>query len=122
MKDKKEITCIVCPLGCKIIVDTDGKNFKVLNGNKCIKGIEYARAEALNPKRMLTSSVLVKNGERPLVSVKSSLPVPKESIFQVLEEIKKTRVFAPIMIGQILIKNAANTKINIIATKSVKKL
>jgi CxxC motif-containing protein len=122
MTNKKEITCIVCPLGCRIIVDTNGKIFKVLNGNKCIKGIEYARAEALNPKRMLTSSVLVKNGEWPLVSVKSALPVPKESIFQVLEEIKNTTVNAPVKIGQVLIKNSANTKINIIATKSVKKL
>jgi len=122
MASKKQITCIVCPIGCKILVKTDGKNFEVCNGNKCIKGIEYARAEALNPKRMLTSSVLVKNGDWPLVSVKSSRPVPKNRISQVLNEIKKARINAPILLGQILIKNVANTKINIVATKSVKKI
>ena len=84
MKDEKEITCIVCPIGCKILVRTDGKQFEVCNGNKCIKGVEYARAEALDPKRMLTSSVLVNNGEWPLVSVKSSKQIPKNKIFQVL--------------------------------------
>jgi CxxC motif-containing protein len=122
MENKKQITCIVCPIGCKIMVKTDGKNFEVCDGNKCIKGIEYARAEALDPKRMLTSSVFVKNGEWPLVSVKSSEPVPKNSLFTVLDEIKKARVNAPITLGQILINNVANTKINIVATKSVKKI
>ena len=120
MTDKKQITCIVCPIGCKITVKTNGKHFEVCDGNKCIKGVDYARAEALDPKRMLTSSVLVKNGEWPLVSVKSSKPVPKIRIYNVLDEIKKVKVNAPISLGQTIIKNVAKTKINIIATKSVK--
>jgi CxxC motif-containing protein len=121
MKDKKEITCIVCPIGCKILVKTDGNNFEICSGNKCVKGVDYARAEALDPKRMLTSSILVYNGEWPLVSVKSSLPVPKNHIFQVLDEIKRAKVHAPVKLGQIIIKNVSDTKINIIATKTVKK-
>lgn len=119
--DKKDITCIVCPIGCKILIKTNGKHFKILKGNKCKKGTEYARNEALDPRRMLTSSVLVTNGEWPLVSVKSSKPVPKNKIFSVLKEIKKTKVNAPVKSGQIIIKNVANTKINILATKSIKK-
>jgi CxxC motif-containing protein len=122
MTNKKQITCIICPISCKIIVKTDGKNFEVCDGNKCIKGVEYARAEALDPKRMLTSSVLVKNGEWPLVSVKTSKPVPKNRIYYVLDEIKKVRVNAPITLGQTIIKNVAKTKINIVATKSVKRI
>ena len=121
MKDKKEITCIVCPIGCKIIVKTDSKHFEICNGNKCIKGVEYAKSEALDPKRMLTSSVLVRKGEWPLVSVKSSKPVPKNKIFQVLKQIKMTKIEAPVEIGQNIIKNVANTEIDIIGTKSVKK-
>ena len=122
MTNEKEITCIVCPIGCKILVKTNGKDFEICNGNKCKKGIEYARSESLDPRRMLTSSVLVNNGEWPLVSVKSSRPVPKNKIFQVLELIKKAKVDAPVTLGQNILKNVANTKINIIATKSVKKL
>jgi CxxC motif-containing protein len=122
MTDKKEITCIVCPIGCKIHVKADEKHFEICNGNKCVKGVDYAKAEALDPKRMLTSSVLVKNGEWPLVSVKSSKPVPKDRLFQVLKEIKKAKVYAPINLGQTILKNVANTKINIVATKSVNKI
>ena len=122
MTDEKEITCIVCPIGCKILVKTDGKQFEVSDSHKCKRGIEYARSEALDPRRMLTSSVLVKAGEWPLVSVKSSKSIPKNKVFEVLKEIKKANIKAPINLGQIIIKNVANTKIDIIATKSIKKL
>ena len=121
MNNKKQITCITCPIGCKILVNTDGKSFELISGNKCKKGIEYARNEALDPRRMLTSSVLVLNGEWPLVSVKSSKPVPKDKIFDVLKEIKKKKIKAPIKIGQKIIKNVSNTGIDIISTKQVLK-
>jgi CxxC motif-containing protein len=121
MTIEQEITCIVCPIGCKILVRATEDQFELLDGNKCKKGIEYARNEALDPKRMLTSSVLVKNGDWPLVSVKSSKPVPKPKILAVLKEIKKAKVDAPVKSGQLIIKNVADTKIDIVATKSIKK-
>jgi CxxC motif-containing protein len=122
MRSDKEITCIVCPIGCKILVDLDGKQIKNLKGNKCKQGIDYALTEALDPRRMLTSSVRLMNGEWPLVSVKSSRPVPKDKIFSVLKEIKRKKLTAPIQLGQIVLDNIANTGINMIATKSIKKV
>ncbi len=122
MITEKKITCIVCPIGCKILVKTDGTQFEIVEGNKCKKGIEYAKNEALDPRRMLTTSALINGGEWPLISVKSSKPVPKEKIFPILKEIKKNAVDAPINSGQTIIKNVANTSIDIVATKSVKKL
>ena len=113
--NKKEITCIICPIGCKIIIKTDGNKFKIVEGNKCKSGVEYARSEALDPRRMLTSSVLVKNGIWSLVSVRTTKPVPKDKIFYFLKEIKKTSVNAPVKFGQILIKNVLETDIDVIA-------
>ena len=118
---EKKITCIVCPIGCKILVKTDGTYFAVVEGNKCKRGIEYARNEAIDPRRMLTTSVLVDGGEWSLVSVKSSKPVPKDKIFHVLKEIKKTKTRAPVKLGQILIKNIMGTDSDIIATKTIEK-
>ncbi len=121
MSEEKEITCIVCPIGCNILVKKDDSNVTILDGNKCKRGVEYARTEALDPKRMLTSSVLVLEGEWPLVSVKSTKPVPKKHLFSVLSKIKKAKVKAPVKLGQVLIKNASNTNIDIIATKNINK-
>jgi CxxC motif-containing protein len=121
MSEEKQITCIVCPIGCKILVRKDGSTVNSIDGNKCKRGIEYARSEALDPRRMLTSSILVLGGEWPLVSVKSSRAVAKKHVFSVLSEIKKANVPAPVRLGQVLIKNVSNTDIDIIATKSINK-
>lgn len=121
MTNELEITCIVCPIGCKILVKSDGKKVDVLSGYKCKKGIDYALYETIDPRRILTSSVLVKNGEWPLVSVKSSKVVPKDKIFDVLVEVKKTIIKAPVKLGDIVIQNVLDTNIDILATKTVKK-
>jgi len=120
--DEKKITCIVCPISCKILIRTDGKQFEVLDGNKCKKGIGYTRNEALDPRRMLTTSILVKGGEWPLVSVRSTQPLPKDKLFIVLKEIRQIVVDAPVKSGQVIIKNIVNTGIDIVATKTVKTL
>ena len=119
MITEKDITCIVCPIGCKILVKIDGTQLEIVEGNKCKRGIEYAKNEVFDPRRMLTTSVLVNDGEWPLVSVKSSKPVPKEKLFSVLKEVGGTAVKAPVKSGQTIIKNAANTGIDIVATKTV---
>ncbi len=121
MSEEKQITCIVCPIGCNILVKKDGSTVKIVDGNKCKRGIDYARSEALDPRRMLTSSVLVIDGEWPLVSVKSSQPVPKDLVFSVLRAIKQEKIKAPVQLGQVIIKNVANTDIDIIATKTINK-
>ena len=120
MTSEKEITCIVCPIGCKILVTNEELKRGVVKGNKCKKGIEYARNEIFDPRRMLTSSVRVTGGEWPLVSVKSSKPVPKEKIFFVLKALHSTTIRAPVQFQQCIIKNVANTGIDIVATKTVR--
>ena len=120
MKDETNITCILCPIGCEIRINK--KNLLIIDGAKCKKGIEYSKNEVLNPKRILTTSILVRNGNIPLVSVKTSKPIPKDKIFEILKIIKKTTVNAPIDIGQIIIKNILDTKSDIIATKSINKI
>ena len=122
MAVEKKITCVVCPIGCEILVKIEDGECRSIKGNKCKRGEEYAINEVLNPKRMLTTSVLVKDGVWPLVSIKTSEPVPKEKLFHVLQEVKKTAVQAPVDSGQIILKNAANTGINIVATKTVPKV
>jgi CxxC motif-containing protein len=109
-------------MGCKFVVGLKNGNCIIEDGKKCKKGREFIINEALNPKRMLTSSIYVKNGIWPLVSVKSSKPIPKEKLNLILKEIKKKKINAPVSIGDIIINNSANTDINIIATKSVKKI
>ncbi len=120
----KEMICILCPNGCNLVVYFDEKNpdgFKVENA-LCPKGKEYAQSEILDPRRTIATSVRVEDGEIPLVSVKIDRPIPKNKIFDVMREIKKLKLKAPIRSGTILISKVAGTEANVIATKTVERV
>ena len=113
---KKAITCIVCPRGCAMTADIQ-ENTITITGNACIRGEKHAIGECTNPVRSLTSIIRVRNREDTMVSVKSAAPVPKEKLFEIMDIIHKTRVNAPIKIGDILIPGVFGT--DIIATKEI---
>ena len=112
----KELTCIVCPRGCRLTIDDDLN----VTGNSCPRGAQYAKDEMTNPKRMITSFMRVKNRENCVVSVKTSTSIPKGMIFQVMEEISKVGVNAPTNIGDVAIKNVLGTGADIVITKNIK--
>lgn len=116
---KKEMTCINCPNGCELILELEKNVIKNITGATCKKGIEYATQEIQDPKRNISSLVRVTNGEMPLVSVRTSSPIPKNKIFDVMEEIKNIEVNAPVKIKQVLIHDVLGLGLNIIATKSI---
>ena len=112
----KELTCIICPRGCHLTID-DNNN---VSGNFCPRGKEYAISELTNPVRTITSSIRVTNREDTLVSVKTSGPIPKGKIFDVMKEIDKLGVEAPTEIGQIAKKDILGLGVDIIITKNIK--
>ena len=112
---KKSFVCIVCPRGCLLTID-DEMN---VTGNTCPRGEAYARSEVTNPTRIITSSVRVNNREDTLVSIKTSAPVPKGRMLEVMEEINKVSVSAPTHIGDVVIKNVLGLDVDIIITKNI---
>ena len=78
--------------------------------------------EIENPKRTIASSVPVKNGDGLMASVRTSRPIPLAKILQVIEEIKKVSVQAPISIGDVILRNPANCDTEIVATRSVERV
>jgi CxxC motif-containing protein len=117
---KKEMICIGCPMGCYLTVDYDGKTVRGVSGNRCKVGLEYAEKEISNPERTLTTTVKVKNGHLPLVSVRTNKPIPKNKIFDTMNLLAKIEVEAPIKIGDPIVQNIFDTGVNVIATKNIK--
>ncbi|MFW9939834.1 MAG: DUF1667 domain-containing protein [Candidatus Thorarchaeota archaeon] len=114
----KEIRCIVCPTGCLVHVENINGEL-VIEGHSCKRGEEYAREEFIAPKRILTTTIRVENGFLPLVPVRSDTPIPKEKLHETLKEIAKTKVKAPIKMGEILIKKVLGLDVNIIASRDL---
>lgn len=118
--DIKKFTCINCPFGCSLTAYVDNGNIKV-EGNRCKRGEAYATNEIKDPKRIVTSTSKVSGGNRPVVSVKTAVEIPKRLIFDVMKEINKVTVIAPVNIGDIIIKNVLDTGCDIVATSNVGK-
>ncbi len=118
----RNFICIGCPLGCsmQVTIDDTGTVSKV-EGNTCPRGDTYARKEATNPTRIVTSTVRVTGSKSHAVtvSVKTASDIPKSKIFDCIKELKDVTVSAPVRIGDIVKPNVAGTGIDMIATKDV---
>lgn len=115
----KVFTCILCPNGCEIEVDYEGTELIHFEGNRCARGREYVAGELACPMRSIASSVLVEGGELPLVSVRLTRPIPRSRIFDVMGEIRRASVTAPVKAGTVLLHDVCGTFADVIATKTV---
>lgn len=107
-----EFTCIMCPVGCHLVV-TKTKNEVKVSGNACPRGELFGKSEAVSPTRMVTSVVPYKN---KTVSVRTTNPIPKSKIKEVLLEIKNAPPIKNAQLGQVVVKNVAKTGENVIIT------
>ena len=119
MQTTRHLTCIGCPLGCQITVELEGDTVVSVTGNTCPRGDAYARKEVTAPARIVTSTVRVKGGTIPMVSVKTAGEIPKGKIFDCVKALKNVEVAAPVKIGQVVLTDVAGTGVDIVATKDV---
>ncbi len=119
--EKRELTCIGCPLGCAITVTMDGGEIKDVTGFTCKRGHDYACKEVTNPTRIVTSTVRLTGSKTGacVVSCKTAQDIPKGKIFEIVAALKDVTVPAPVHIGDVLLPNVAGTGVDIIATKAV---
>jgi len=117
----REFTCIICPNGCRIKVEYEGTNINNIKGDECPKGKDYVKNEITNPLRVFTGSVLVENGDFSLVSVKTSVPIPKKYLKKIGEITRQLKVEAPVTIGQVVTFNLLNENIDLVATRKIER-
>lgn len=115
-----KLTCINCPMGCSIEVVKNGEELKV-TGNRCKRGEKYAKAEVTNPTRIVTSTVKLIGGTKPVVSVKTASEIPKSLMFKAMDEINSAKVHAPVKIGDIVVKNICASGVDVVATCNAEK-
>ena len=113
--EKRELTCIGCPLGCSITVTLENGEIKDVAGH------DYARKEVTNPTRIVTSTVRLTGSATgaAVVSCKTAQDIPKGKIFEIVAALRQVTAHAPVKIGDVLLTNAAGTGVDIVATKNV---
>jgi len=127
-----EMICIVCPRGCHLSVG-DAPDFMV-SGNFCPRGERYGREELVAPKRTVTATCPLErtpatkvaartpgeNLSKPRrVPVRTTGPVPREKIGELVSLLLHTRVNLPVHAGDVVIENWENSGVSVIATRSL---
>ena len=112
----KELICINCPMGCLVTVTMDGDEITDISGYTCPRGKTYAEKEVTNPTRVVTSTMKVKGGKHDRVACKTAQDIPKDKIMDVMQAINVAEAQAPVVIGEVLIPNVADTGVDVIAT------
>ena len=106
---KRELTCIVCPRGCQMTVELEGKSVLSVAGNFCPRGKTYAETECTHPTRTVTTTVKCADGS--LLSVKTDRPIPKENMMDCMKIINATVVSLPVSVGDVILSDVFGAKI-----------
>ena len=106
-----KLTCIMCPVGCSLEVEKTPEGYKV-SGNSCIRGEKYGIAEVTQPKRVVTTVCKTTTG---YVSVKTTAPIDKQRVKDVVAEVGKITLDKP-KYGEVVIKNVLGLNADIIVT------
>ena len=121
---EKKITCVTCPLGCKLKINIENNKIISISGNQCKKGIKFAEVEIRDPRRILATTIKLKaqGGQEAVFNrlpVRSVAPAPKDKILEIIKEVRKIKVSPPIKMGDIIAKNIIGSGVDIIASMSV---
>ena len=112
------ITCINCPIGCRMTVNVENGAMVSVTGNSCTRGITYAAQESIAPMRMVTAVVPVAGRKMP-VSVKTRSPIPKKDIFNCMRQLSQVKVTPPVQAGTVIVPDVCGSGVDVIATKTV---
>lgn len=118
----KRITCILCPNGCEIEVAYSGEPTAEtirVDGNLCPRGTDYVLEELTDPKRTLTTSILVRGGTQPQASVKTACPIPRAALLPARAALRTIVADAPVAIGDVVARDVAGTGVDAIVTRAV---
>ncbi len=115
----KNLICIVCPRGCRLTVDEN--NGYAVTGNACPRGAEYGKNEILNPLRTLTTTVRIESETMKLCPVRTEAPIPKGKMFEAVKVLNAVSLKAPVMTGDVALKNILGTGADVIVTRDILK-
>lgn len=114
-----ELICITCPKGCRLRAELMDGDLSV-SGQGCARGVDYARAELINPVRMVSSTVrLLGSADYRRLPVRTSRPVPKSAVRAIMQALERAQARAPVVLGQVILPDVCGTGADIVATRSV---
>ena len=98
----------------------DGE-IKAVYHNSCKRGIEYAKQEYYDPRRMVTATASIEHAPVKRIPVRTSEPISVKYINALLNAIYSLHLEAPLLIEMPVITNFADTGVDVITTRNMPK-
>ncbi len=111
--------CTNCPLGCRLEVDAVDGDVIEVRGNTCKRGERYGKAEHLDPRREVSTTVWLAGGALERLPVRAAEAVPKPRVREFVGALAGLMVQAPVDRGQVVASDVAGTGIDLISTREV---
>lgn len=122
MPETKSMTCVVCPRGCRLLLELEKAEgeaspiLRAVDGAGCRRGEEYARREIIDPRRVLTSTVRTNSHESPRLPVRSSGPLPLGRLREAVRALDEVVAAPPLRCGEALKKDWLGLGVDLIAS------
>lgn len=114
------IICVGCPVGCiATLATTDEGKLAAVIGCKCKAGQKYVVKEYQNPVRVFTGTIVTKDSARPLLPVRTAVPIPKAKLLPGMRVLANTWIKPPVKIGDVVISNLLGTRVSVVATSDL---
>ena len=100
----KEVICTCCPQGCHLQVD---------------EANDYSKEELTHPTRIITSTVRAEGCLHSRCPVKTSKPVPKGQMAEVVAALDSVVLHAPIHVGDVVLTDVCGTGADIVTCRDM---
>ena len=112
-----DLICIVCPKSCRIraLPGTPPE----ITGNSCKRGYQFALDELTSPRRTVCTTVKTVFPEAPVLPVRTSAEIPKDRIFDLMEEVGAFTLRTRVGRGDVVIPDVLSLGVDIIATSDL---
>lgn len=116
--EPESLICITCPKGCALELLCEGDTVLEAKGG-CARGLDYAKREIADPRRMVASTVRIQGALHPLLPVYTSAPIPKAKIRLLLDELRRMELHAPVRMGDVVLRDVLGTGIDVLASRDM---
>ncbi len=118
-RERSEYLCIGCPLGCRLEVEEEASGEVEVRGNSCKRGLEFARQEHTDPRRMVATTIRVEGGLWARLPVRTRDAVPKAQVLPLCRALHALTLTAPVALGAVVLTDALGTGIDVVASRDM---
>ncbi len=115
MKEIK-MSCTTCPSGCTLLVTAQGDTVETVTGNRCPKGVLFAKQELVMPMRMFTSTVRCEDG---LLPVRSTTAIPLAKMSAAMDCVRACVVHHGVHRGDVIVPDFVGDGADLIACRNM---